>query len=342
MIRSRGHYYRRLKRLTSPLTKHNNNRLGALLWDDSFNPTTTIFSYHVLVIVIVILILLALLASTVYFYREPPKVAPPLVSSTGSQIIGGHGSQSIPFSSSSSSSSSSPSPSFPIPMMIQSSALLNPLYYTLQNSSNVALQYQACETSDDGTTAVCCNSNCSFSLCNIFRNNHIVNSITSALNPGLSYNLGSFGLLSVSANGTTIAIGAYGCGSGTSGIYIFDETYLGSNIWVPNIVPQSGGSYLIDNFDNMYDNNYYPNYPLIFLLSSDGNKLVYLGCNGCRGSTFLYTIIRPWNTAQIVKTALAGNQQGAGFPVYPTGATMTSDGQTLYMITGYLAQGCGQ
>src|SRR6185437_6796885 len=71
MIRSRGQY-RRLKRLTLPLIKHHNSRSGALLWDDSFNPTTTIasiLSFHILIIVIVVVILLALSGSAIYFYR---------------------------------------------------------------------------------------------------------------------------------------------------------------------------------------------------------------------------------------------------------------------------------
>ena len=227
----------------------------------------------------------------------------------------------------------------------QFSRLLDPISYNLSLSINQSPQWASFVISEDASTSIGCNSNCSFSYCNIYIGNQFVYSITSALNPGLSYNLGSYGLLSISSNGSTIAIGSYGCLTNSmNGIYIFERSSrYGMTIWSPVVAANSGGSYMIDNFISLYQAAVYP---LIFLLSPSGNKLVYLNCKAgnCK-PTQIFTIVRlangTWDPSTITISQFPSNYQGSNnFPPLPLSAALTNHSQTLFVTTGDTAQNC--
>jgi len=168
-----------------------------------------------------------------------------------------------------------------------SSQLLNATYYTL-SAINANPEWQSFVISPDGTTAIGCNSNCSYTLCAIFRNNTQVFSITSALMPGIPTNLGSLGLAAISNYGQLIALGAWGyttgitiCdipsldfNAGLAGIYLFTETYWGSNMWISVVIQNAGGSIEAYAYSEVQEQDQLaPSY--IFQLSADGTKLVF-------------------------------------------------------------------
>ena len=329
---------------------------------------------YLIVLSIVIVLIFLLFGAIYFFpIREVETAFPPL-SSTGRIGIGEQSpvsssslsSPSASFSSSSSSSvpvyhtslspsspthSSSPPPSYQSSSISPSSSIpysqppsfshpnvsqsvFNPLYYTLSSSFNAVPQWASFKISPDGSTAIGCNSNCSYSLCAIFRNNTQVFSITTSLTPGVYGNLGMLGLSSISNYGQLIALGSWGCilNSDPEGfIYLFTETYFGSNVWTSVILPGNSGSPIIATYGHGLSNTgHIPSG--IFHVSSDGTKLVFLNyINTLSIQTFYLTLTATTYTS--ITLAISTSS-------FSTSSVLSYDGNTLFVTNGFIIECC--